>query len=113
MATDYLLELPYNKLQFFLVVFLALAASGDERPRSESTTRRGRGVVAVAVALSVVAVLQIYYHASLTRKIHAAAAMERIYLRTAEQPGNAADLNVDGVVDGLDLGLLLGSWTHH
>ena len=83
MATDYLLELPYNKLQFFLVVFLALAepAATPQRPAP-----RVRGATAVAVLVTILALLQVAYHVALARKIHLAATMEQSYVSSLDPP---------------------------
>lgn len=85
MATDYLLELPYGKLQFFLVVFLALASDDAERPRPRrGAAARTPGVRLLLAAAVLAAAAEIAYHASLAVKVHAAAALESAYLRTVE-----------------------------
>lgn len=89
MATDYLVEMPYHKFQFFLVVFLALdagATSAEPGRRALPEARRSAATLA-AVGVTVTALLQIGYHASLARKVHVAAAMESLYLRAVERPG--------------------------
>lgn len=95
MAGDYLLELPYNKFQFFLVVFLAIATLPTVSGTVPDRTRRARTLVALTV--SVVALLQFAYHVSLIRKVHAAAALEWSYQRATEKPELLAETLVRGV----------------
>ncbi len=82
MGTDYLIELPYNKLQLFLVAFLALADHGRNTPRC--TLRRRPVMLALAVLLSATAVVQVVYHVSLAKKAALAAAFTRTYLEAVE-----------------------------
>jgi len=77
MCTDYVTELPYNKAQFFLIVFLAIQT---HRPRPRSAPKRpSRGVVIVALAATAMAAGQIVYHAALARSLLTSAHLERSY----------------------------------
>lgn len=95
MAGDYLLELPYNKLQFFLVAFLAIASLSAESGAAAPGRTRWAGTL-VALAVSAAALLQLAYNVSLIRKVHAAAALERSYQRAVEKPELLADTLAKG-----------------
>lgn len=104
MATDYLFEMPYHKAQFVFVAFLALAAR--QRASSPTADRGSRkpapkAFALAAFGLTIVALLQVGYHVGLARKIHLAAAIEKLYVDAAQSPlageldGNlAADLEI-------------------
>lgn len=83
MSTDYLLEVPYNKLQFFLVAYLALASTAPPRERP-AALRPARWKLA-AVMVTAGAVLAISYHSSLARKLHLSATFTAIHRRTVEE----------------------------
>ena len=82
MASDYYLEMPYHKLQFFLVVYLALAAP-PRRPngRAPCAPTPTKAMPAAAVVLALVALLQLGYHVLLARKVALAAAVATSYRR--------------------------------
>ncbi len=99
MGTDYFVELPYHKLQLFLVAFLALASRDDTGSRPRRSHGPGvRHAVLLAIGISAVALLQIAYHVHLARKIHLAAAMEKSYLTAIERFSEKPD-DPEGVAD--------------
>ncbi len=88
MGTDYCLEMPYHKFQFFLIAFLALARpapSPPPAPRSEPLRRPLP--VALALLISGAAVVNLFYYGSLGRKIYLSAAMTSAYSRAIGEPG--------------------------
>jgi hypothetical protein len=89
MTTDYVTEIPYHRALFFLVVFLAVKCN-----RSEAPVRSPDGIrifTAAAIATTVVALGQVVYHASLARKVHAAAHLEQSYAAALRTPSSPAD----------------------
>lgn len=112
MATDYLLELPYGKLQFFLVVFLALApAEGDVEGRpGHEPGRRSSKTVLLTAAAALVAAAQIAYHASLAMKVDAAARLEWAESRTVSSEPAPGDGELSRI---LVLGLRFAHLTGH
>lgn len=98
MASDYLFELPYGKLNVFLVWFVALASSpkpsASEAPTREEpaskTPARGKEAAGtarqrratfrvVAIVLTLHAITSCLYAWSLARSIHVSAALEERY----------------------------------
>lgn len=81
MGTDYVIEHPYGKLQFFLVVLLCLSTR-DVVTHAHPNRVVGRGLqVAVATLCTAVALLSCLYFVQLGRKTISAAHLTRSYLR--------------------------------
>jgi O-antigen ligase len=93
MATDYVIEMPYHKAQFFLVVFLALQS---RRPEQRiSPPGRARIFQVISVAITLLAVGQIAFHIGLARKNQLAAHLEASYAADLQiQTGSAAENGV-------------------
>lgn len=81
MAVDYVVEHPYGKFQFFLVVFLCL--SRGVAPRQTISNHVTPRVIRIAFAslLTVVAVINIFYFVQLARKLVVSAHFTRAYLQ--------------------------------
>lgn len=96
MAGDYVVELPYLKLQLFLVCFLAVApargpAPAGERLEPSGPAARRRAVRLVAVpALVLVGLFQMAWHAGLAWRSVAAARLEVSYRSKPASPAAAA-----------------------
>ena len=73
---DYIMDLPYGKLQVVLLFALAAAAQP-----MRGFSRRDRRWILVPVLLTVVAVLSVSYSAALTQRVHTAAAIRETYDR--------------------------------
>ena len=80
MAVDYVVEHPYGKFQFFLVVFLCL--SRGVAPRQPISNRVTPTVIRIAFAglLTVVAVINTFYFVQLARRLVVSAHFTRTYL---------------------------------
>jgi O-antigen ligase len=97
MTADYLVELPYHKLQLFLVCFLAVASAGgaaragrrSELPKPSRRHRAGR-LLAVA-ALALLGLLQVGWYAGLGWRSVAAARLEVSYRAAPRSPSAAAE----------------------
>lgn len=91
MSTDYLLDLPYGKLQLFLVLALAFAREGTSasgvQAQGIAADRWLRAGWKVALVLSLL--LSVAFHASLLRRTLAAAAMQQGYQRWVSQGAEA------------------------
>ena len=84
MATDYVVEMPYHKLQFFLVTFLALAPAAE--PSAENAPLRQRPAAWLkACAITVITAGIVVYHAGLLSKMHLAARIERLYVQATDE----------------------------
>jgi hypothetical protein len=84
MATDYVIELPYNKFEFFLCVFLVLARCPPAPPRLFEVRTKPLPTarsVAVAVAVTASAVLSSAYHSSLLSRHMLSSAFTESYRR--------------------------------
>jgi len=80
MATDYVVEHPYGKFQFYLVVFLCLSDGVTTRkPDSRPIAPRGFRI-ALATLLTVVAAINAVYFVQLARKLVVSAHFTRAYL---------------------------------
>lgn len=87
MATDYVLELPYHKFQFFLVC--VLAAMSCRRPEHGAVVKsRGRGYLAMGLAAGVTlaGVAGIGYYSQLLVKNHHNAMLTVSYLEALDEP---------------------------
>jgi O-antigen ligase len=108
MATDYLLELPYNKFQFFLVVFLALAPRQASLADTQQINRPPlRRHLLTAGLLTCLALGSLTYHGSLLLKVHLSATMTRLYSQTVER------LATDGRVEAAALERVLALGKHY
>ena len=89
MTTDYVTELPYNKAQFFLVVFLAIQT---RRPiRRPPSPENSRTLLVVACTVTALALGQIVYHAALARRVQLAAHLEQSYAEALRLPSDPDD----------------------
>lgn len=119
MATDYLVEIPYNKFQVFVLVALTLAArqagAAVGSPQDVRATGRLRRAAVrrttvlrvtvrrvVALALTLIALGSTLYHLNLLSKVRASAALTARYERAM---GRLAD---EGRVEAEDLRHILG-----
>ncbi|MCD4750224.1 MAG: O-antigen ligase family protein [Thermoanaerobaculales bacterium] len=84
MATDYVIELPYHKAQFFFVVFLAVATQRSGPPARFPD--RSRVFLGAALVVSCMAFGQIVLHVELARKLHLAARLEQSYTEVLQAP---------------------------
>jgi len=109
MGTDFFTEIPYNKFQFFLLVFLAISLVRPLHCETRTTVTLGRGsrlfitiVVAAAAAAGIVGSIQT------EGKLIAAATSTSLFLQAAEADGTprlAADLFEEATTIG-------ETWTH-
>jgi O-antigen ligase len=84
MTTDYVIEMPYHKAQFFLVVFLAIQTC---RPRQQiPPPNRSRISPVIAIAMTFLALCQIAFHIGLARKNQLAAHLETSYAADLQIP---------------------------
>lgn len=96
MAADYVVELPYHKLQLFLICFLAVAPAGgaapvERGPEVSGPTRFHRAVrLLSAAALALLGLLQIGWYAGLGWRSVAAARLEVSYRAAPESLSAAA-----------------------
>jgi hypothetical protein len=81
MATDYVIELPYNKFEFFLCVFLVLARCPPPPPRLPEVRIKLLTARSVAVAVTTAAALSSAYHCSLLYRHTLSAAFTESYRR--------------------------------
>ncbi len=99
---DYIMDLPYGKLQ--VILLLALAAAAQPARSHPQPRRRPR---TVPIALTVVAVLALFYAVALTNRAYAAATIREAYDRhglattrpdhlTSDQRSGAVQLDVLG-----------------
>lgn len=112
MGSDYVIEQPFHKAQFLLVVFLALATIPS---RAVSRSPRGsRGFLAVAIAVTLVAVCQIAFHVGLNRRIHQAARLEQSYSDTLRlSPATGGGISSEACVRTFGLGMRFISMYGH
>lgn len=81
MAVDYVVEHPYGKFQFFLVVFLCLSRGvAPRQPISNKVTPKVFRI-AFATLLTVIAVINTFYFVQLARKLVMSAHLTRTYLQ--------------------------------
>jgi len=81
MAVDYVVELPYGKLQFFLVVLLCLSGGDKPRPPVPNQGAPKTFRIAFATLLTLVAVINTIYFVQLARKLVISAHLTRTYLQ--------------------------------
>jgi hypothetical protein len=94
---DYIMDLPYGKLQ--VVLLLALAAAAQP---ARTLTRLDRRWKTVAVLLTVLAVLAVFYSAALTQRVRTAAAVRESYDRhglATAAPGELGSEHRHGLVE--------------
>jgi hypothetical protein len=88
MATDYALELPYNKFQFFLVVFLAVRSGSRSRQEGPIVgTSSDRTWWVVACLVTAAAVVNVYYFAYQAKKVYLSGKLTATYLHQMEDLG--------------------------
>ncbi len=81
MAVDYVVEHPYGKFQFFLVVFLCLSYGvAPRQPISKKVTPKVFRI-AFATLLTVIAVINTFYFVQLARKLVMSAHFTQTYLQ--------------------------------
>ncbi len=109
MGTDFFTEIPYNKFQFFLLVFLAVSITRPIQPATRPASTLGRGpwlfvtvVVAAAAMGSIAASIQT------ETKLVASATSTSLFLEAAELEGNP-DVASVLLVDATTIG---ETWTH-
>jgi O-antigen ligase len=111
MATDFFTEIPYNKLEFFVVVFLAFSLARPVRPGTDTgtTDTLGRGpwllvtiVAAAATTATVVGSVQT------ERKLIASATSTALFLKAAE-PDCDPRMKTVLLEDATTIG---ATWTH-
>ena len=110
MSTDYLIDLPYNKFQFFLVASLTLARTTESAPASR---RRIPYAKLLAIAVTAFAVMQMVYYISLARKVYYAAAMEKAYLQAVDPAAGAQAARSAAIVHALAQGREFAGLTGH
>lgn len=86
LSTDYLLDLPYGKLQFFLLLALVLGRSGEESGKSkteevgaQSSEEDRRLAALLALVLALTLGVTALYHVQLLRRTVAGAAIQQGY----------------------------------
>jgi len=96
---DYVMDLPYGKLE--VVLLLGLAAAGQPAAAAPRSSRRSR---AVPVVLTVLAALSVGYAWALTQRVRTAAMIRETYDRSMLAAAEPADLTSDqqAGVDELD-----------
>ncbi|MEM1202709.1 MAG: O-antigen ligase family protein [Acidobacteriota bacterium] len=94
MATDYVSEMPFHKLQLFLLLVLAFARPED----AEAPAGRRRPSTAVALSVTLVAALHILYAYVLTEKAILSARIGRAYLSATSGAIAVSDPSVPGAV---------------
>lgn len=118
MATDYVIEMPWHKAQFFFVLFLVLASPRAERPSSQGVLAE-RGVRwprrAAAAVITLIALLSIAAQASLAVKIRLVADLRARFQALVAEPHQLGGRRVleaavlEGIVDdGFRLALMPG-----
>lgn len=88
MATDYVIEMPYHKLQFFLLAFLACAVSESRDANSSIPDSRSfRPSRPLAIGLSLAALAMAFYQVEALRKQQLSAELLRSYTAIVEELG--------------------------
>ena len=86
MCVDYVIEHPYLKLQFFLVVFLCLSKEREGGAAAAASVTRSGYRRAVPLMITMVALVNVVYAANLGRKLVLSGHITRTYLQAVPSP---------------------------
>jgi len=109
MGTDFFTEIPYNKFQFFLLVFLAVSITRPRQPDTGPASTLGRGpLLFITVVVAAAALGSIAASIQTETKLVASATSTSLFLEAAELEGKP-----DVVSVLLENGTSIGeTWTH-
>lgn len=92
MCTDYVTEVPYLKFQFFLIVFLSIAAVRQGVQSAPNVVLHPRAATLMAIAVTILAIIGTAYYAGLTSRLVVGGHLLRHYLSaTAAGLGASSD----------------------